>query len=204
MTPDRRLAILDWSLTGTLGEAERVAMTQIVLGGLCLNSLQVRSALRAVALEQRVDEAALEVVVQDWLRRVRHGEFPGFSWLMGMLDDAVLRARLRAGTDLIMFRKVLLTLEGVLADVSALVNIDELLPTLFLRRLVSEWPRRCLTAPFSHELDTRLSNADLALLLMRFLDPGPSLAGNHPGAAGGRGQKVRSKNLHFVINHLPE
>ena len=48
---------------------------------------------------------------------------------MGMLDDAVLRARLRAGTDLIMFRKVLLTLDGVLADVSADVHdIDELLP----------------------------------------------------------------------------
>src|SRR5262249_19253755 len=32
VTPDRRLAILDWSLTGSLGEAERVAMTQLALG----------------------------------------------------------------------------------------------------------------------------------------------------------------------------
>ena len=167
VTSDRRLAILDWSLTGTLGEAERIAMTQIVLGGLSLSALQVRSGLRAVALDQRVDEAALEVVVQDWLRRVRQGTFPGFSWLMGMLDDAVLRARLRAGTDLIMFRKVLLTLEGVLADVSADVRIDELLPTLFLRRLATEWPRRWITPIFSRGLETRLSTADLALLLMR-------------------------------------
>ena len=48
-----------------------------------------------------------------------------------------------------MFRKVLLTLEGVLADVSADVKIDELLPTLFLRRLTAEWPRRWITPPFS-------------------------------------------------------
>ena len=38
VTPDRRLAILDWSLTGALGEDERVAITQIVMGGLSLNS----------------------------------------------------------------------------------------------------------------------------------------------------------------------
>ena len=93
--------------------------------------------------------------------------FPGFSWLMGMLDDAVLRARLRAGTDLIMFRKALLTLDGVLADVSAHVRVDELLPSLFLRRLACEWPRRLLTPPLSRALETRLSNEDLALLMMR-------------------------------------
>ena len=48
VTPDRRLAILDWSLTGSLGEAERVAMTQLVLGGLSLSEEQVRSALLAL------------------------------------------------------------------------------------------------------------------------------------------------------------
>jgi ubiquinone biosynthesis protein len=166
VTPDRRLAILDWSLTGCLGEAERIAMTQVILGGLSLDASQVRSALRALALDQRVDEAALDAVVLHWMRRVRRGMFPGFSWLMNMLDDAAVRARLRAGTDLIMFRKVLLTLQGVLADVSDL-RIDEVLPLLFLRRLAAEWPRRWITAPFSRGLDTRISNADLALLLMR-------------------------------------
>ncbi|MGZ3388978.1 MAG: AarF/UbiB family protein [Isosphaeraceae bacterium] len=167
VTPDRRLAILDWSLTGTLGESERVAMTQLVLGGLSLSAGQIRSGLLDLAQEQRVDEVALDDVIQDWLRRIRQGMFPGFSWLMGMLDDAVLRARLRAGTDLIMFRKVLLTLDGVLADVSAHVRVDELLPSLFLRRLACEWPRRLLTPPLSRALETRLSNEDLALLMMR-------------------------------------
>jgi ubiquinone biosynthesis protein len=169
VTPDRRLAILDWSLTGTLGEGERVAMTQIVLGGLSLSAGQVRSGLLELAGEQRVDDAALEEVLQDWLRRIRQGMFPGFSWLMGMLDDAVLKARLRPATDLILFRKVLLTLEGVLADVSGDVRIDEILPALFLRRIAAEWPRRWITPPFSRGLGTRLSNEDLALLLMRLL-----------------------------------
>jgi ubiquinone biosynthesis protein len=83
VTHDRRLAILDWSLTGTLGENERVAMTQLVLGGLSLNAGQIRSGLLEVSPEQRVDESALDDVIQDWLKRIRQGMFPGFSWLMG-------------------------------------------------------------------------------------------------------------------------
>ncbi len=167
VTPDRRLAILDWSLTGSLGENERVAMTQLVLGGLSLSAGQVRSGLLSLALRQQVDEAALNRVIQDWLRRVRQGMFPGFSWLMGMLDDAVVQARLRTATDLIMFRKALLTLEGVLGDVSAQVCLDELLPALFLRRLAVDWPRRFWSDPLSREFATRLSNEDIALLLLR-------------------------------------
>jgi ubiquinone biosynthesis protein len=167
VTPTRRLAILDWSLTGTLGESERIAMAQLSLGGLTLNADQVHTALQSLAERQRFDDAVLEKVVQDWLRRVRLGQFPGFSWLMGLLDDAVLRARLRAATDLIMFRKTLLTLEGVLADVSADCQIDDLLPSLFLRRLVGEWPRRFLTLPFSRAYGTRLSNEDLARLILQ-------------------------------------
>lgn len=167
VTPDRRLAILDWSLTGALGESERVAMTQIVLGGLSLSACQVRSGLLELAFDDRADVLALEEVVADALRSVRMGTFPGFSWLMALLDDAVLRARLHPETDLILFRKALLTLDGVLADVSADVRLDELLPFLFLRRLAREWPRRLVTPPFSRALETRLSSADLALFLLR-------------------------------------
>ncbi|MGC8640026.1 MAG: hypothetical protein ACP5XB_09145, partial [Isosphaeraceae bacterium] len=95
------------------------------------------------------------------------GAFPGFSWLTDLLDNAVLRARLRPEADMILFRKTLLTLQGVLADVSADVRPDELLAFLFLGRLVREWPRRLLTPPFSRTLETRLSSADLALLLLQ-------------------------------------
>lgn len=167
VTPDRRLAILDWSLTGSLGERERVAMTQVILGGLSLCPSQVRSALLDVAMDRRVDEGELDSVIGEGLRRVRLGAFPGFSWLTDLLDDTVLRARLRPEADMILFRKTLLTLGGVLADVSADVRLDELLPFLFLRRLVREWPRRLITLPFSRALETRLSSADLALLLVR-------------------------------------
>ncbi len=168
-TPEGRLAILDWSLTGNLGESERVAMTQLILGGLSLNSGQVRQGLLDLAADRQsqLDHEALNLVIADWLREVRKGTFPGFSWLMGMLDDAVLRARLRTSGDLILFRKSLLTLDGVLTDVSSDVRVDQLLPALFLRRLIGEWPQRLLASPLSRQFETRLSSEDIALLLVR-------------------------------------
>ena len=87
--------------------------------------------------------------------------------MMGLLDEAVLRARLRAATDLIMFRKVLLTLEGVLADVSADLRIDDVLPSLFVRKLVAEWPLRFVTSPLSRAFGTRLSSDDIARLMIQ-------------------------------------
>jgi hypothetical protein len=113
-----------------------------------------------------VDEAELDSVVQGAVRRVRLGQFPGFSWLTGMLDDAVLKACLLPAADLILFRKVLLTLEGVLADVSHGLRIDDVLPLIFLRKLVSEWPQRLFTPPFSRALGSRLSNGDLTRLIL--------------------------------------
>ena len=142
-------------------------MTQLALGGLSLSEEQVRSALLRLSLDRRVDEPELEKVIGAWLRRVRLGQFPGFTWMMGLLDEAVLRARLRAATDLIMFRKVLLTLEGVLADVSADLRIDDVLPSLFVRKLAAEWPLRFVTSPLSRAFGTRLSSDDIARLMIQ-------------------------------------
>jgi ubiquinone biosynthesis protein len=165
VTPERRLAILDWSLTGTLDDHERITLSQLVIAGLCLNAEQARLSLLTLSMDDHVDTEELNRVIQEWLRQVRRGQFPGFSWLMGMLDDAVLHARLRPAGDLILFRKALLSLEGVLADVCSAVRIDNLLPWIFLRKLAGEWPRRLITSPLSRKLGTRLSSNDLALLL---------------------------------------
>jgi len=166
-TDDGRLAILDWSLTGTFREAERVAMARILLAAMVLDQPVVTEALASLALDRRVDEPALRRVVDGWLRRVRLGQFPGFTWLMGMLDDAVVHARLRARTDLILFRKSLLTLEGVLADLAPEARIDDLILPLFLGRLIREWPGRLWANPLSRAFATRISNLDLAELLLR-------------------------------------
>jgi ubiquinone biosynthesis protein len=167
LTRDRRLAILDWSLAGSLGERERRAVVQITLGAMALDAGRIVTILAGLGERRRADRPALESVVHAWLRRVRWGQFPGFTWLMGLLDEATQTARLRVGADLLLFRKTLHTLEGVVADIGASSRrIDDLLLGEFLRHLVTEWPRRWLAPPHCRAFATRLSNADLAQIAL--------------------------------------
>jgi ubiquinone biosynthesis protein len=168
LTTDGRLAILDWSLTGSLGERERVALVQIVLAALALDSERVVSLLEGLA-QQQADRPALVGVVRSWLRRITRGSFPTFTWLLGLLDEAVLQARLRLDGDLLLLRKTLHTLEGVIADVGGSIRaIDWVLLENFLRHWAAEWPRRWFTPPASRAFATRLSNADLVGFFLQF------------------------------------
>ncbi len=172
LTTDGRLAILDWSLTGSMGERERVALVQIVLAALALDGEQIVAILDGLA-DKGADRPALQGVVRAWLGRVSRGTFPAFTWLLGLLDEAGLEARLRLGGDLLLFRKTLHTLEGVIADVSGEARapggwgldgprlIDGVLLAEFVRHWAAEWPRRWLSLPASRAFATRLSNADL-------------------------------------------
>ena len=97
-TRDGRLAILDWSLVGHLGEAERIALGQIVLAAITLARRADRrrcwsnstSGGRSIGRRWPMSSS-------NWLRRIRHGQLPGLTWLVGLLDDATQTARLRVG-----------------------------------------------------------------------------------------------------------
>jgi ubiquinone biosynthesis protein len=167
LTDDHRLAILDWSLVGALGAPERVGLAQVLLAALTLDAVQVCVALEDLAGGRCPDRAALAAVVQGWLRRVRHGQLPGFTWLVGLIDEAVGSARLRFPADLLLFRKAFHALEGVVADVGVgSSRVDDVLLGQFLRHLAAEWPQRWLALPGCRAFATRLSNADLARLLL--------------------------------------
>ena len=167
LTDEGRLAILDWSLVGTLGHHERAAVTQIVLGGMLLDPRRIVGVLRQLSDPNRLDVAALLTVVEGRVRLVRRGEFPGLHWLVGMLDEATQAARLRVGSDLMLFRKSLHTLEGVVAEVGGSAGlIDQTLRMQFLRHFAREWPQRWLRPPYSRDYATRISNLDLTGALM--------------------------------------
>lgn len=166
LTGEGRLGILDWSLAYTLEEQERITVVQMLLGAVTLHAERIIASLLRLVRRGRVDRPALDGVVQAWLRRVRDGQFPGFAWLTGMLDEAVQRARLGVGGELMVFRKTLHTLEGVLADLGADVSPDRVLIGEFVRHLGAELPLRWLAPPASRAFATRLSNADLLGLLL--------------------------------------
>jgi ubiquinone biosynthesis protein len=167
-TPDGRVAILDWSLVGTLSESERSALAEIGLGGLLLDGQRIVTALAALAGSQPVDQSALNVVVAAWLRPVRWGQLPGLAWLRGLLDEAVQTTGLRVSSDLVLFRKTLHTLEGVLADLGGSDSqVDGVLLGELLIHLAVEWPLRCLARPDSRAFASRIATVDLAQLVLQ-------------------------------------
>lgn len=109
------------------------------------------------------DQDALDRVVGAAVDQVAGGRFAGFSWLTDLLDAAVQTARLRVRSDLILFRKALLMLEGVIADIGngGVGRLDATLTATFLVRLAGEWPGCLIAPPWSRAFGTRLSNADL-------------------------------------------
>jgi len=161
-THDGQLAILDWSLVGHLGEAERILMGQIVLAATMLDRRRIAALVEQLDERGSVDRIGLDAIAENSLRRVRHGQLPGWTWLMDLLDDATQNARLRVAPDLMLFRKSLHTLEGVIGELGADgFSIEQTLLFDFLCRFGGEWPHRWYAVPYSRLFSTRLSNLDL-------------------------------------------
>ncbi|MFL7811880.1 MAG: hypothetical protein AB8I80_24800, partial [Anaerolineae bacterium] len=75
--------------------------------------------------------------------------------------------------DLVLFRKSVLTLEGVAADVSTNTSLGRVLPLSGGLELLREWARRCIASPISRDFGTHVSNLDLLSLYFA----APSAAG---------------------------
>lgn len=171
LTDDQRLAILDWSLATALGERQRIAFMQIMLDAVTLDTVRVASTLVELAEPQRVDLPLLMSIVRSRLRQIRQGQLPGFTWLTGMLDETVEKnsLRLRFSSDLLMLRKTVYALQGVVADIGAENHcVDSVLLSQFVTHLACEFPYRWLAPPVSRDFPTRLSNTDLAELMLTF------------------------------------
>ena len=77
-------------------------------------------------------------------------QFPGLTWLVGLLDDATQTARLRVAADMMLFRKSLHTLEGVIGELGADgFSIEE---ALLVRVRSPLWPRMAATLVHRSEL----------------------------------------------------
>jgi ubiquinone biosynthesis protein len=168
VTDDRRLVILDWGLAGTLSKQNRIAVTQILIGALTLDQRAIIAAISDLA-EGRLNDRELTAVVSDAVRRVRRGTFPSLAWLTSLLDDAVTRAGVSFAGDLLLFRKSLLILDGVVHDVSEDFSTSTALAASLTMRLGSDWRSRILTSPMTRASSTHLSNIDL----WRLLSSGP-------------------------------
>ncbi len=163
-TEDERLAILDWSLTGYLDKVERIHMVQLLLGALTLDPKRIAREIAALA-QTPPNESALRTVVDKALGKLYAGELPGFRWSQSLLDNASLSAGVQFSRELLLYRKSVLTIEGVVADISGTSSIGRVLPASAIRQFLCELTARTLAPPTSRHFGTHLSNLDLLFSL---------------------------------------
>lgn len=157
---DGRLVPLDWSLAGRLSRDARTAAVQLLLGAMQRDAGVATRATEALA-DRVVDAHTLRDRVGSAVQSLPPFAPPGVHWLTALLDGLVVSNAARFAGDLMLFRKSLLTLEGVVADVCDAVDVDAVLMQAVMRQLADEWPRRMLSFPMSRSFGTHLSNADL-------------------------------------------
>jgi len=163
LTDEKRLGILDWSLVGSINPRERVAIAKIIQYAVMFEPTGIAQVLENLGRRKPARRPSLVAVVERAIRRVRQGTLPGLSWLVDLLDDAVHTAGLRVSADLMVLRKSLHTLEGVVAEIAgAPFRIDDVLLADFVGHFAAELPRRLVAPAESREFSTRLSNLDLA------------------------------------------
>ncbi|MCG3125425.1 MAG: protein kinase UbiB [Phycisphaerae bacterium] len=163
-TPDERVAVLDWSLVGTLDRPTRGAMVQIVLGALLFDVPRIARAVAALA-ELPPSEAPLRGEIDRALARLWPGVPPTIDWLMSLLDDLVLRAAVRFPSNLLLFRKALGMLRDVTRDLAPACRIELVLAAALARQLALEWPRRFVLGPLAGGFDSHISTPDLLTCL---------------------------------------
>ncbi len=159
-TEQGRLAILDWALVGSLEKPERIQTVQIMLGALTFDARRIADAMARMAISPP-HESALRGVVLRALDRLLPATLPGFRWLITLMDDAMLSAGVRFKPELLLFRKSILTIEGVVADISADMTFDHVLPVSGARQFLRESIGRAVASPVSRHFGTHLSNLDL-------------------------------------------
>jgi ubiquinone biosynthesis protein len=164
-TPDGRLAILDWSLTGWLTADDCVRLVQILVGGLARDAARVAAAVTGLARDG-ADEGLIGRHVGAALALLRWYRPPGPLWVTGLLD-ALAGAGIRFPARLLLFRKAFLTLQGVLSDVCPFGSLEAVLAADALAHFAWEWPLRWLKPLNDRDYATHVSSADLMHLALR-------------------------------------
>ncbi len=166
LVADRRggVAMLDWALVGRLSRSDRESLTRILVGAAMHDVAYVASSIAALAPGSQAEQALTDVCAAA-LRSIRRGAPLGLTWLVELLDEAVRDAGVRFGPDLLLFRKVLLTVEGVVGQIDPGLNIDGVLSAAACAGAAAGWPGSLWGFPFDRSFGVHLSAADVGLML---------------------------------------
>ncbi|MDX1513710.1 MAG: AarF/UbiB family protein [Gammaproteobacteria bacterium] len=157
------LGIVDWSLVARIGRRERKALMDVLIAGLGFDELGLcRGIARLSSVNPR--EKNLRALAADAVAQLRGGARPGVRWMTSVLDRAVTGAGLTVSGDVILLRKALHTLTGVIDDLSAGETMDAAIIAGGLRRYAQACLLRTATPADPRWSSVMTANATLLRL----------------------------------------
>lgn len=186
-TPDPRIGLIDWSLSGSLPRDHRSRLVMVMLGILAENREMILDGVQALSADGDEppgafrDQAAAAVS-----RIVATSAFSdgGTARKAFVLLDGLAMEGFRFPPDLLLFRKTFFTLEGVLFDLDPAFDIDAAMMGELAGLWVQEAPQRWMSFIFpvldrAENYPSLVSNLEIQNLARRlamgFLQKGPAL-----------------------------
>ncbi|MCS6885531.1 MAG: AarF/UbiB family protein [Acidobacteriota bacterium] len=156
------LALLDWGLSCKLSRPYRRQLIQLILG------FVIRDYSRAIEATCSLTDgriaphqiAIVERRVKETIDKLPLFPLVRLAPLTQLLDDLILDG-LRFPAELLMFRKSLFTLLGVIHDVSAEFDVDWHVTNALLSQMLKEMPLRLTRSPWSTDYPTQISTFEL-------------------------------------------
>lgn len=163
------LLIFDWALTEPLSRPQRRYIILLVLMLLLRDEATIFRLVDLLALEHLQQDATKRQWVKQhiagFMRRLSPLAPPGFAEAVQLVDELALRG-VRFPPALLMFRKALFTLEGVLNDVMPDTKVDPILVGYALSQMGT--PRTWLGTD-GRRFEVPLNHLDFLLLNWSFL-----------------------------------
>lgn len=165
---DDELALLDWGLSCTLKRSSRRELVQLILGFI-LND-QKRAIQAACNLTEGKLNKGQTIIIERKVLGI-FTSLPKFPLvrlepLTRLLDELILEG-IRFPAELLMFRKSLFTLIGVLHDIDPSFNLDWHLTRSLFGEIIKETTSRLTHSPWSRDYPTQITTWELRGVLFR-------------------------------------
>lgn len=129
---------IDWSLIGYLSRPLGTQLTDIFLGGLTLDRKRITRA--ASRLSNAGEETTpIDQKIRAARVKVKNGQLPGSTWIAELFDD-LLDTGVRFSADLLLFRKSLFTISGVVSEIAPRFSVDKTFFVSFFKYLSLDSP----------------------------------------------------------------
>ncbi|MGW8194267.1 MAG: AarF/UbiB family protein [Desulforhopalus sp.] len=162
LTDTGHLALLDWSQADHLRKPQQHAICSIILAAMTVRQDKLLELISGLADDSNFNKIKLSKVISEALATVRQGTPPGFSWLIKLFDNVALEAGVRFPANVLLFRKALLTISGIVEELAGSSEyVDAILLWQFWQVFAEEWPERWQLPRIFQERSTHLTTADL-------------------------------------------